>query len=282
MNKTLKAFNNSMRGGNSTADCRLSFEAYGVKIGLRLTREAYAARVAKRLSEILPNGYAFIEDFEAEHIIRLTRDDETGDFQIFKDGENVSDAADEADIFRFLDSQIRLTVAEYAVGKVFLHAGAVVWNGKAVIIPASSFSGKTTLVAELIERGAEYYSDEYAVLDGEGLVYPYPKMLSLRGIIDEYEQLDCPAESFGAKTGTEAVPVGLILICRFEKSLKNGNRLNPEILSAGQGMLEVLAHTIPIRHNPKFALSVLNKISTRAIIAKTRQRRGEGLCRTAD
>ena len=67
--------------------------------------------------------------------------------------------------------------------------------------------------------------------------------------------------------------VGLVLICRFEENGNHTKSFNPEILSPGQGFLEILAHTIPIRFNPEFSLEVLKNISTRAIIAKIQ--RGE-------
>jgi hypothetical protein len=97
-------------------------------------------------------------------------------------------------MFEHFERRVRLTVAEFAIGKVFLHAGVVAWNNRALIIPAKSFQGKTTLVAELVKKGAVYYSDEYAVLDEDGLVHPFPKKLSMRGIIDDYQQIDVPVE----------------------------------------------------------------------------------------
>src|SRR5262249_7648261 len=42
-------------------------------------------------------------------------------------------------------------------------------------------TGKSTLVAELVQRGAVYYSDEFAVLDDLGMVHPYRRPLVLRG-----------------------------------------------------------------------------------------------------
>ena len=42
----------------------------------------------------------------------------------------------------------------------------VTWGrGRAIVIPGRTFSGKSTLVAELVRAGATYYSDEYAVED---------------------------------------------------------------------------------------------------------------------
>ena len=64
-------------------------------------------------------------------------------------------------------------VANYAPDRVFVHAGVVAWRGRALVLPGTSFAGKTTLVAELVRAGAIYYSDEYAVLDEQGRVHPY-------------------------------------------------------------------------------------------------------------
>lgn len=251
---------------------QLSFEAFGVRIGIRCDEKKILQKIFKRLEQILPNGYEVAEQGEVEHFLDIEKCD-GGGFRLYKNREIVTDCTLEENLFNYTESQIRLTVAECAVGKVFLHAGVVAWKDKAVIIPASSFAGKTTLVAELIKNGAVYYSDEYAVLDKNGLVYPFPKMLSLRGIIDDYKQLDHSAEELGGKIGTRPIPVGLVLISRFEEGENNIKSFEPEILSPGQGFLEILAHTIPIRFNTKFSLEVLKNISTRAIIARIK--RGE-------
>jgi hypothetical protein len=106
-------------------------------------------------------------------------------------------------------------------------------------------------------------------LDEEGFVHPFPKMLSIRGEIDEYQQTDYMVESLGGVKGKVSIPVGMILITGYEA----GADWQPQILSEGEGVMEMLSHTIPIRYNPKFALKVLNKTVNRAIIVKTK--RGE-------
>lgn len=253
-------------------DNQINIRAYGVGVGVRAARAFDLRRVERRLEAILPNGFNVISDDEIEHLLEINQESD-GEFRIIKEKEILASGRGEDNLFDLIESQIRLTVAEFARERLFLHAGVVAWRGRGLIIPASSFAGKTTLVAELIKRGALYYSDEYAVLDRAGLVYPYPKMLSLRGIIDDYRQHDVSAQSLGARTGREPIPVGLVLISHFDKNQTSPAEFQPEILSAGQGIIEMLAHTISIRNNPNFALEVLNKISTRAIIAKSR--RGE-------
>lgn len=252
---------------------QINFKSYGVEIAVRSDAGDVLERIADNIGNVVPGGVRLLKPRDCEHLLDVKATDGEYKFKIYKNGENVASAADDKTFFNHINSQIRLTIAEFAVGKVFLHAGVVAWKGRAVIIPASSFAGKTTLVAALIKKGAVYYSDEYAVIDRKGLVSPFPKSLSMRGITDDYEQVDFPAESFGARVGDASIPIGLVLICQFDKSEKNQNTFAPEILSAGQGLLEILAHTIPIRFNPKFTLEILNKISSRAIITKSK--RGE-------
>lgn len=247
---------------------RFTLESYGVRIGVEANQEGILKKVKKILSVELPERHKLVENKFINHIFSLSHT-KNGGYRLDKNGENVFSGVSESDITRYVGREIRITVAEFARKKVFLHAGAVGYKDRAIIIPASSFSGKTTLVAELIKKGALYYSDEYAVLDEEGLVQPFPKMLSVRGIIDEYTQLDFPAESFGGKAGEEPLPVGLVLISKYEKNAK----WSIELLSAGQGIMEMLNHTVPIRYKPKFALEVLNRVAMRAIFAKTK--RGE-------
>lgn len=244
------------------------FVSYGVKIGVKSNNERFLKRIENHLKNLVPDAFVIDNTLEAEHdfLINVTQ---SGVYELYKDGEKLTYGDSEENFFNFSSSKLRLTVAEYAASRVFLHAGVVGWKGKAIVIPGRSFQGKTTLVKELISFGALYYSDEYAVLDREGLVYPFPKTLSLRGTIDKYRQVETSPESFGGRIGTEPLPVGMVLITEFEA----GAEWKPEIISAGKGIMEILPHTIPIRYKPEFSLQVLNKMANRAIIAKSK--RGE-------
>src|SRR3954468_7334834 len=59
-----------------------------------------------------------------------------------------------------LERDARHTVAAMSKQRVFIHAGVVGWGGGSSVLPGASFSGKTTLVAELVRPGAASYSDE--------------------------------------------------------------------------------------------------------------------------
>src|SRR5207249_2434643 len=103
------------------------------------------------------------------------------------------------------ESDSRLFIGEMTTQKVFLHAGVVGWRGRAIVIPGRSWSGKTTLVAALVRAGATYFSDEYAVLDRQGRVHPYPKPLSVRDR-KTAKQRNYPVEKLGGVAATKPLP----------------------------------------------------------------------------
>lgn len=59
------------------------------------------------------------------------------------------------------------------------HAGVVEMGGGAIVVPADSGVGKSTLVTALCRLGARYVSDEALVLDGTGAAHGYPKPVAL-------------------------------------------------------------------------------------------------------
>src|SRR5439155_17510488 len=111
------------------------------------------------------------------------------------------------DLLDAFESHVQLTVAEYAPRRVFVHAGVVGWNNRAIVIPGLSHSGKTTLVKQLIEAGASYYSDEYAVLDERGRVHAYPRPLGVRVPNSPIAKKVLPDE-IGASVGAKPLRVG--------------------------------------------------------------------------
>ena len=250
---------------------QIKFQAFGVKIGIKAEKTLYLEKIYRLLEQTFPNGFEKVRAQEIEYsfIIESKKTEKGERFELYRNDKKVIENAGGDFFFQMVESEIRVTVAEFAVSRVFLHAGVVAWNNRAIVIPAKSFSGKSTLVAELVKKGAVYYSDEYAVLDAAGNVQPFPKWLSLRGIIDPYTQLECSVESIGGIAGTKTIPVAMVLIAQYKKEKKILKRWNPRRLSSGQAMMEILPHAIPIRGKPKFVLEVLNKLTHRAIIVKT-------------
>ncbi len=61
-----------------------------------------------------------------------------------------------------------------------LHAGVMERNGVGVVLPASPGSGKTTLCAGLLAHDWRFLSDEFALIDADGMIHPYPKALCIK------------------------------------------------------------------------------------------------------
>lgn len=109
--------------------------------------------------------------------------------------------------------ELELHVAEHAPGLVFVHAAVVAVDGRALLLPGRSHSGKSTLAAELVRRGAAYGSDEYAVVQADGLVRGYPRPLALR-TPDGPRRV--PVAELGGTVMPEPLPVGAVAELRYE------------------------------------------------------------------
>jgi hypothetical protein len=118
---------------------------------------------------------------------------------------------------------------------VAVHAGVVGIGGKALLLPGPTHAGKSTLVAELVARGATYFSDEYAVIDVIGAVHPYPRPLLLRksGV---QEQLPSLAEGLVAR---DAAPMGWVIDIRYERE----SEWRVQAVPQSEGLLVLLRNT---------------------------------------
>ncbi len=158
-------------------------------------------------------------------------------------------------ILRVLEFHLVSHVADVSPSRVFVHSGAVGWRGQGILLPGESLSGKSTLVSELVRAGAEYYSDEFALLDPEGRLHPYPKPISLREE-NPRRKIDYAIEEFGGLPGKKPLPVGLVLFAKFQK----GASFRPEQLSRGRGTLQLLPHAAGKKKDAARVLDTLQNL----------------------
>ena len=235
----------------------LAFEAYGVPISIEVSHAA----ILPRVEGLLPPGSRTSEPGPDDHRFRLLSDDDGVTFRVESYGRSMPGSVEVEVVLAILHRQIRSHVAQFAPDRVFVHAGVVARGGRAVLIPGMSFSGKTTLVFELIHAGAEYYSDEYAVLDPDGLVHPYAKPLSLRSSNGSF-RTDQPVDEIGGTTGEAPLPVGLVVVTEYRPDAT----WEPRRLTAGEGVLALLANTVTAQDRPDEALGALSKALKDAVI----------------
>jgi hypothetical protein len=184
-------------------------------------------------------------------------------YRLYRSGRLLFACADRAEFLHRFASVLSLYVAEASRKRTFVHAGVVGWGDRAVLIPGRSFSGKTTLVAELVRAGAIYYSDEFAVIDKQGMVYPYARPLQVRenGSRDQTER---PVEHFGGVAGQEPLPVGLVIVSRYKPEA----HWRPRQISPGVGLLKILDNTVSARRAPAVAMSTLKQVVSDALIVR--------------
>lgn len=243
-------------------DKRFLFRSFGVTIAVDSSQSEMIRKARELVYRAFGGRVEFFEGKASEAVYSYGIVEENGLFRLYENGWEKTAGPSEKIFFEYLNSALRIKVAESAEGHVFVHAGAVGWKGRALIIPGISHSGKSTLTAELIRNGADYYSDEYAVLNEDGKLLPFPRYLSIRD--SDGLETEMPPSAFGARQGVETIPIGMVLLTRFE----DGAEGTPEVISPGSGIMEIIPNTVSMRKDPAFSLRVLDLVARRAIIAK--------------
>jgi hypothetical protein len=244
-------------------------EAHGVRLGLRTN----VPDLMGEIESCLPPGWRASPSPLVDELFSVWVDPErraARPSRVYVGAERRARTSDLRHALAVLESELRQSLAARARGRIFVHAGVVGWRGRAIVIPGRSRSGKTTLVAELVRAGAAYLSDEFAVLDARGRVHPFPKPLSIRGAggCDFHVQRPS-AEDLGGVRGMGPLPVGLVVLAQHRPDVT----WRPERLSAGQAVIEMLAHTVPARLRPAASLAALERAVSRAVVV--RGERGE-------
>ena len=244
----------------------IMFRAYGLSIGIRVSDRS----VLEQIYALLPPGWKPATKPTVRRLYSVIVGGPTGRVGVRRFNILYSGAArlvrthvyDE--VLSHLQLDLELYIGDHARRRTFVHAGVVGWNGRAIVIPGRSFSGKSSLVKALVKAGAEYYSDEFAVLDERGRVHPYPTPLAIRQDRDGDQPVKYRVEELGGVAGARPLPVGLVLITRYV----DGARFRPRPLSAGRAVLELLTHTLPARRRPERVLDALTQAVAQASVLR--------------
>jgi hypothetical protein len=234
----------------------VAVEAFGVTVTVTADSQYFAA-----VSDFLP-PYARPAKHPPERgRFALVKDADNALLSVICDGNSIAGSVDLRLALGILDAQLRMYIALNAPDYVFVHAGVVGMGERAIVLPGRSFTGKTTLVAALVQAGAEYWSDEYAVLDADGLVHPYPKPLSVR-IDDTRVTEERPIESLGGLAGDRPLPVALIAFTGY----RPGAAWAMHSRTAGEGAVKLLEHSVAARSRPEQVLAAVRRAATDAVV----------------
>lgn len=158
---------------------------------------------------------------------------------------------------QWLESDLQMYIAEFAATHLFLHAGVVRWLGMTIVMPGFTHAGKSTLTMALVNAGATYFSDEFALLDHDGRVQPYARNLYQRegplgpsGLIDLEAHSPVEDELF--------VPplIDIVALIRYEADAA----WTATRLEGGAAVLATSEHMVAMRRRPKESMQVLAKI----------------------
>jgi hypothetical protein len=239
------------------------FESHGVRVGVRCNLPSLSGR----LHQLLPPGSRPASGPAVDALVSLwvPGGRRPRPARVYAGSERRACTRDLAQALAVIESELRQAVATHARGRTFVHAGVVGWRGRAILVPGRSRSGKTTLVAELVRAGAEYLSDEFAVLDAHGRVHPFAKRLSFRGAggCDRHAR-QAAVEEIGGRVARGPLPVGLVAVAEYQP----GAVWSPVPLTPGQALLELLAHTVPARLRPEASLEALGLAVVGAALVK--------------
>jgi len=245
--------------------CELAVTGFGARIGVRVSDASLVSPLVAGLPQRTRPARGGAVDATISIVAATPAEVGPPAFHVLFDGEEpYRRAANIEHLLEDFDSLLRFTLAKFARDMVLIHAGVAGWNGRAIVIPGDTYSGKTSLVRALIEAGATYFSDEHAVLDFDGLVHPWLKPLSVRKP-GQRRQSEITPDAFGARTATAACPVGLIVSTQYRR----GARWRPRTLTPSEGALKLMAHAIAARRDPALAMRAVAAAAARACTIET-------------
>ena len=243
----------------------IAFRSYGLRVGVRVSDPS----VMENLIDRLPPGWKGAASPVVDHLFSLIVGGQNPASKIqrfsllYYDALQLARTKDLELVLKTFESELQLLVAEFARRRTFVHAGVVGWKNQAVVIPGLSLTGKTTLVSKLVQAGAKYYSDEYAVFDERGRVHPFPRLLGIRRP-NEFETSRVDVASLGGVPGTRPLPVRLVISTKY----RAGARWRPRQLTRGRGVLELLANTVSARSQTRLAFKTLPRAIQGAEVLK--------------
>ena len=235
--------------------------SFGHSLGVRVSD----ASVFDRVLACLPPGWKPAARAKVDCMYSLVVGSSKGKVKkfniLYRGAERLARSHDLDSVLETLEEDLKLHVAAFAQGRVFLHAGAVGWRGRAIVLPGRTYAGKSTLVDALVRAGATYYSDEYAVLDERGRVHPFARPLKLRARRGE---ATAAAPQPPASVGSRPLPVGLVALTQYEP----GKTWSSRALSPGEAILALMESAVPVRNRPEATLQALRAVVTRAPVLK--------------
>jgi hypothetical protein len=204
----------------------------------------------------VPNGSKVTVRSYALRTLPATFSECDPSYLLLADGRPLVRSSEVADVADAFEQDLKWLVAERSPRRVFLRAGVVGWRDRAIVLPGGPGTGKSTLVRALLAAGATYFSDEYAVLEGN-LVQPYPARQvgwsAAGNVLSHWLAELTPARV------VKPVPVGVVLFAPYQA----GAIFKPKLIARGKSLLGMFKHAVAAQRNPEHVLRALDVVSRR-------------------
>jgi hypothetical protein len=248
---------------SATTDPPLPADSLTLRINIRAFGAELKAAVPHRLGDAMLSAVNGLIDLEmlAEDLSEPTLcciDDGRGMYVLYSGREEIATASTADVMASRVLSEAEHLLAATSVHFTVVHAGVVAIDGELLLLPGRSHAGKTTAVRALLESGAVYYSDDYALVSPEGLVSPYPRPLGIR---DAGTLRHRRPDELGASIGRHPASVRTVVFTEF----RGGSTFEPVAMSRGSGVLNLLNHSLQAQTDPGRCLRALEAMSQTAI-----------------
>ncbi|MCA9832631.1 MAG: hypothetical protein KC435_01665 [Thermomicrobiales bacterium] len=223
-------------------DFLFGIRAFGVNLTILLPDSGYLDDLLRLLPPTWMAAAPLMEiDFRCEGIVA---------------GSDSGDSDRVASLLK-LASSMEYAIAERSPDHVFVHAGVVMIDGRVLILPGESHAGKSTLVAALVQKGATYFSDEYAVITADGLVLPYLRQIALRNSLFFPEgRTDLTAHAPDADQLSGGAVPSTVLVSTYQA----GAKWSSTPLDRTSALIELCKNTVGFRNRPDMSFAHLNRL----------------------
>ena len=228
---------------------------FGVRIAIRLDDPSIVGRIAA----CLPPYWCLCSPAQIDRVYRFSRAERELSWALFGDDVLLGRTVNLDALCDRFQSDLELFVAVHSRTHAIIHARVVGWEGRAIVIPVGSRSSTTSLVSALIDLGAEYYSDDYALIDGRGRVWPFPRRLSIHNASGEREARY--AEDSGPLVARGPLPIGWIVVTNRRSEERPARELTTD-----QAVLELFSNAAAAETQPAFLLRTLRTAVRDAVV----------------
>jgi hypothetical protein len=197
-----------------------------------------------------------------------------GRFAILGCGPTVNNLSRDEALAFFIERVIHALIVNMDSAAV-LHAGAVARNGAMILVAGPTGSGKTSLVAWLVDHGFDYLTDEIVVLaDGGSRLEALPRALVAKtgnaALIEKFAAFSrAPSLRVGADLAIRPLTANAeraFSVCRLivMPTYVAGSAIRIELLRPAQAAMRLMACNLNARNLPDGGLGAITALSRAA------------------